>query len=113
MTDLLDRLAFNERITGRPKILVHQFSGYLVMYARGKRTRGELKTTWDLIDAEASQADLIADEIDAKPDESAKHNYVGLVDAVALLLDRRAPEYVTDPVNGEIDKVKVIVDLDL
>lgn len=113
MADLLDRLAFDERITGRPKISVHQFCGYLVLYATGKRTRGELKTKWDLVDAEATQADLIADEVDAKPDAASKHRYVDRVDAVALLLDQRAPEYVTDPVNGEIDKTKVKADLDI
>ena len=111
MADLLDRIAFDEQITGRPKISVHQFCGYLVLYAIGKRTRGELKTKWDLIDAEASQADLIADEIDAKATAESKHRYVDQVDAVALLLDQRAPEYVTAP--GTIDKVKVQSDLDL
>ena len=113
MADLLDLLAFDERITGRPKISVHQFCGYLVLYALGKRTRDELKTKWDLIDTEATQADLIADEIDAKNTAANKHRYVDQVDAVALLLDEQAPEYVTDPLNGTIDKAKVIADLDL
>ena len=111
MADLLDRLAFHEDVTGRPKISVHQFIGYLSLYALGKRTRAELKTKWDLIDAEAIQADLIADEVDAKSDAASKHRYVDQVDAVALLLDENAPEYVTAP--GTIDKVKVQADLDL
>lgn len=112
MADLLDRLAFGEDITGRPKISVHQFVGYLTLYAIGKRTRGELKTKWDLIDSEASQADLIADKLDGL-NAATKQRYVLQVDAVALLLDEGAPEYVTDPINGEIDKTKVIADLDL
>jgi len=112
MADLLDRLAFREEITGRPKISVHQFAGYLTLYALGKRTRTELKTKWDLIDSEASQADLLADEIDGL-NAAAKQRYVLQVDAVALLLDENAPEYVTDVVNGEIDKTKVTSDLDL
>ena len=111
MADLLDRIAFDDRTTGRPKISTHQFSGYLVLYAIGKRTRAELKTKWDLIDAEATQADLIADEIDAKATVESKHRYVDQVDAVSLLLDMQAPEYVTAP--GVIDKVKVQADLDL
>ena len=111
MADLLDRLAFDERTTGRPKIPVHQFSGYLILYVLGKRTRAELKTKWNLIDAEATQADLIADEIDAKTTAEEKHRYVDQVDAVSLLLDQQAEEYVTAP--GTIDKTKVQADLDL
>ena len=111
MADLLDRMTFDEDITGRPKISNHQFNGYLILYALGKRTRAELKTKWDLIGAEATQADLIADEIDAKTDAASKHRYVDQVDAVALLLDQRAPEYVIGL--GEIDKAKVQADLDL
>lgn len=112
MADLLDRLAFGQDITGRPKISVHQFVGYLTLYALGKRTRAELKTKWDLIDSEASQADLIADKMDGK-NAAGKQSYIIQVDAVALLLDENAPEYVTDPINGEIDKTKVTADLDL
>ena len=113
MADLFDRLAFDENITGRPKISVHQFCGYLVLYALGKRTRNELGLKWDLQGAEASQANLVADEIDGQPNAASKHRYVDQVDAVALLLDENAPEYVTDPINGEIDKTQVIADLDL
>lgn len=112
MADLLDRLAFGEDVTGRPKIRVHQFVGYLTLYALGKRTRAELKTKWDLIDSEASQADLIADKLDGL-NAAAKQRYVLQVDSVALLLDEGAPEYVIDPLNGDIDKTKVIADLDL
>ena len=111
MADLLDRLAFHDQTTGRPKISVHQFCGYLVLYALGKRTRSELETKWDLIGAEVTQANLIADVIDAKPDATSKHRYVDQVDAVALLLDEQATEYVTAP--GVIDKIKVQDDLDL
>lgn len=112
MTDLLDRLAFDENITGRPKISVHQFVGYLSLYALGKRTRTELKTKWDLIGTEASQADLIANKMDGM-NAATKQRYVLQVDAVALLLDEGAPEYVTDAELGVIDKTKVIADLDL
>lgn len=111
MADLLDRLAFDERITSRPKIATHQFGGYLVLYATGKRTRSEIATRWDLIGDELTQADLIADEIDSKPDAASKHRYVDRVDAVALLLDYKDSEYITAP--GEIDKVRVSSDLDL
>ena len=113
MADLIDRLALDESVTLRPKIPVHQFIGYFALYVLGKRTRTELKTIFDLQGSEAAQADALADAVDAKTGIENKHAYVSQVDAVALLLDIQAAEYVTDPEAGTIDKTKVQADLDI
>ena len=108
MADLIDRMTFDERITGRPKLANHQFSGYMILYALGLATRGEVATAWDLEGDEITQANLIADEVDDLVTADAKHRYVDRMDAVAMLLDYRDARYVT----GEtIDKVKVKADI--
>jgi hypothetical protein len=84
MADLIDRMAFGEEITGRPKLTNHQFMAYMVLYALGFATRAEVSTAWDLQGEEATQANQLADEIDTQPDAHSKHRYVDRVDALAL-----------------------------
>ena len=108
MADLIDRMTFHEDKTGRPKISNHQFSGYMILYALGLATRGEVATAWDLQGDELVQANLIADEVDDILKADDKHRFVDRMDAVAMLLDSRDARYVT----GEtIDKVKVKADI--
>lgn len=111
MADLIDRLAFHEELTGRPKISVHQFIGYLTLYALGLRTRSEIATSWDLQGEEATQAGYLADQIDAA--SGAEKQVIALkVDAIALLLEMRDPSYVdTGQYPPVIDKTAVKADL--
>jgi hypothetical protein len=108
MADLIDRMALDPGKTGRPKLQNHQFNAWLRFYAHGLRTRVEVAAAWDLQGDEATQANLLADEIDNRGGISAKIAYVMRVDAVASLLDSRDPEYVT---GTTIDKAKVRADL--
>jgi hypothetical protein len=108
MADLFDRMTFGPDITGRPKLLNHQFNSWLRLYALALRTRTEVATAWDLQGDEATQANLLADEIDLRVGNDAKIAYVLLVDAVSMMLDSRDPDYVT---GTTIDKVKVQADL--
>ena len=108
MADLIERMTFNESITGRPKLNNHAFNGYLILYALGLATRSEVLVAWDLQDNESTQASLLADLIDAQPDAHSKHRFVDRINAVAMLLDGHDPRYVT---GLTIDKTAVKVDL--
>lgn len=108
MADLIDRMAFDESITGRPKLNNHAFTAYLILYALGLVSRSEVVTAWDLQGDELSQATLLADEIDLLPDAHSKHRFVDRTDAVAMLLDCKDSRYVT---GLTIDKVAVKIDL--
>jgi methylthioribose-1-phosphate isomerase len=88
--------------------LNHQFNAWFRLYALGLRTRLEVATAWDLQGAELTQADLLADEIDAIGGNDAKLAYVLRVDAVAMLLDSNDPTYVT---GTTINKTLVQTDL--
>lgn len=104
MADLIDRLTFDEDVTGRPKIAVHQFRGCLVLYTLGVMTRQEIVAEWDLQGDEITQAGEVADAIDAAQSADAKHNLVERFDSVALLLDIGSPRYLT---GTTINKVAV------
>ena len=109
MADLIDRITLDETHTGRPKMNNHAFSGWLRLYAEGLRNRGDVATAWDLQGDELTQANALADNIDAETGAVDKIRYVLLIDGIAMMLDGRDPEYVTLP--ATIDKVKVKADL--
>ena len=109
MADLIDRITLDERYTGRPKLNNHAFSGWLRLYAEGLRTRGNIANAWDLQGDELSQANALADNIDAETTAVSNLRYVLLVDGIAMMLDGNDPEYFTPP--STIDKVKVKADL--
>lgn len=108
MADLIDRMTFQSEVTGRPKISDHQFNAYLRLYALGLVTRLEVALAWNLQGDELTQANALADEIDAITGNDAKLAFVLRSDAVAMLLDSNDPRYVT----GEaINKTLVFDDL--
>ncbi len=111
MADLIDRITFDEEVTGRPKLDNHAFSGWLRLYAEGLRTRANIVTAWDLQGAESTQAGLLADNIDAETGAVDKMRYVMLIDAISMLLDRHDPEYVTAGDPPTVDKTLVKTDL--
>jgi hypothetical protein len=108
MADLIDRMTFGPEVHGRPKILNHQFNAYLRLYADGTASRNEVATAWDLVGDEITQANQLADEIDALVGGVEKLRYVLIIDAIAMLLDSRDARYVAGTV---IDKVKVKSDM--
>ena len=111
MADLIDRITFDEEVTGRPKLNNHAFNGWLRLYAEGLRTRANIVTAWDLQGAEVTQAGLLADNIDAEATTVNKVRYVLLVDAVSMLLDGHDPEYVTAGDPPTVNKTLVKTDL--
>lgn len=109
MADLIDRITFHERITGRPKLNNHAFNGWLRLYAEGLRTRVEVAAAWDLQGDELAQANALANNIDAETGAVNKMRYVMLVDGISMMLDGGDPEYVSSP--STIDKSKAKADL--
>ena len=110
MADLIDRLAFHEEVTGRPKIRAHQFTGLMRLYAAGAVTGAEVKQDWDLQGAELVQADLIATAIDATGGALNKLILAMKLEAIAYLLeDDNDTVYHSAP--GVINKARVAADL--
>lgn len=105
MADLIDRLS-GESLPSRPKLPAHQFIGGLSLYAEGLVSRGELASNWDLQGAEATQAGLVADEIDLAIGLTNKINYVLRFDAIAMLIEDTADQIYH--AGGIVDKAKVI-----
>ncbi len=108
MADLIDRITLDERFTNRPKLNNHAFNGWLRLYAEGLRTRGDVAAAWDLQGDELTQANALADNIDAETGAVDKMRYVMLIDGISMLLDSRDPDYVT---GATIDKTRVKADL--
>lgn len=110
MADLIDRLAF-DGVDERPHIGGHEFIGTMYLYAHSILDRATVVSYLDLEGSEATQAGLIADEIDNAIGIDAKVAYISRVQAVVTYLDVGHQRYITDEENQIIDKVTVQSDL--
>lgn len=111
MADLIDRIAYDEAITGRKKINLHMFMAYERLYAMGEWTRAEIATALDLQGAEAIQAGQLADKIDAASNLANKIIYIARVESVCVCIeDHGDPFYHTA---GVVNKAKVYEDLQI
>lgn len=112
MADLIDRLTFDEAITGRPHIPSHTFSSYLGLYAFGLiADKADIVTAWDLQGDEATQANAIATEIDGLATAQEKHRFYDRVLVVVHLLNAGDQRYSIDRVAGTLNKTLVQTDL--
>lgn len=109
MADLIDRLSGESEAlpTPRPKLPVHQFIGGLRLYADGLVSRVEIVANWSLVGAEATQAGLVADVIDAEVGITNKLVYILRFEAIAMLIEDEADTLYR--VAGVVDKTKVIL----
>lgn len=111
MADLIDRIALQDNITGRPKINTHRFMGYERLYAMGEWTRAEIASALDLQGAEATQAGQIADKIDAAVQLANKIIYIARVESVFMCIeDDDDPFYHS---GGTLNKAKIFEDLQI
>lgn len=111
MADLIDRLVYPEDVTGRPPIPTHEFAGRLRLYTGGKRTRAQAIVGFDLQGDELTQANQIADAIDARTGAAAKAEYLNVLLGVLYALEGD-----TDPLiwpGGALSKAQVGTDLEL
>lgn len=111
MADLIERLTFNEEHTGKYKIPGHSFHYYMNLYALGLVSKVGFATKFNLEGDEVTQANLIADEIDARTDPCQKSIYVHRIQTVAGLLNVGDERYSIDYIEGTINKELVSSDL--
>lgn len=86
MADLIDRIQGTDAT--RPKLPMHQFAAALAEYARGRLTRAQLATAFDLQGSEATQATALADAMDAKSGTTNKMLYSQEIADVAYFAEQ-------------------------
>ena len=110
MVDLIDRISGED--TTRPKLNLHRFMGGERLYAFGEWTRAQIAAEFELQGAEATQAGLLADKIDAQTGASNKALYVLRVESVCMCIEDKNDRLYHDA-SGAVNKPKVYEDLQI
>jgi len=108
MANLIDRIVGDDPT--RPKINLHRFMGVERLYALGELTGGEIATEFDLQGNEATQAGLLADEIDSQVGASDKALYILRVESVLMCLEDHDDRLYHNP-DGSVNTARVYEDL--
>ena len=110
MGDLIDRLSGESAEEGRPKIQIEQFLAGYVLYALGLKTKQEVAGAWGLQGQEVTQANALADALDAEVGASAKLIYLDRIRAISALIELGGDTLYHLPDNS-VDKASVVADM--
>lgn len=117
MADLIDRIAFSDEITGRPKINLHRWMGVQRLYTVSEWTRAEIGAEFGITGNtdEERQATQIADKIDSFTGGSAALNkviYLGRIEGV-LMCAEAGDDRLYHNTDGTLNKAKIYEDLQI